>query len=94
MGRLLYETYFHILENNLIGDCPVTTTDAKRALTIYRKDAATIKGTTKYKNPEHVENPSLTPFPQCIAQWHLDVTFFIDIFYVNEIPNSFLSHYI
>ena len=54
-GRPSYETYFHILENNLIRDCLVTTADAKQALKIYRKDAATIKGKTKCKNPEHIK---------------------------------------
>ena len=47
IGRPSYNSYFHILQNNLIRECPVTVMDAKRALKIYGKDAAAIKGKTK-----------------------------------------------
>ena len=84
LGRPAYDMYMNMIENSLIRDCPITTTDVKRAMAIYGKDFANIKGKTKRFNPKHIKNPTLINLPDHILKWHLHVTICIDIFYVNK----------
>ena len=44
VGRPSHQTYIQMLENNFIRDCPVTTLDVKRALSIYGRDVCDING--------------------------------------------------
>ena len=86
IGRPSYQTYTYMLENNFIRDCPVTVLDAKRAVAIYGKDVGSLKGKTKRLRPKHTTNVNLTPLPDFILKWHINVTLCIDIFYINQMP--------
>ena len=85
LGRPAYGMYVNMIKNNLIRDCPITTTDVKRAMAIYGKDFANIKGKTKRLNPKHIKPPILITLPDHIIKWHLNVTICVDIFYINKI---------
>ena len=74
IGRPAYDHFSSIVESNLILDCPVTTSDIKRALSICGKDPATLKGKTKQSNHKHMSNLS-----DYIIKWHLNVT--VDNYY-------------
>ena len=75
-----------MITNNLIRDCPITPADLKRAMNIYGKDFASIKGKTKRLNPKHITTPTLMNLPDHIIKWHVNVTICIDIFYINKMP--------
>jgi hypothetical protein len=64
----------NILNNNLILKCPVTIDDAKRAITIYGPDTATLNGKTTKGPSQHV--PLLKPvsLPAQLLADHKDVT--------------------
>ena len=79
-----YNHFMSIVKNNLIRDCPITTLDIKRALTIYCKDPATIKGKMKRQNPKPVSSKTIIDLSDYVVKWHLNVTLCIDIFYVNK----------
>jgi len=80
IGRPSPEHFEHILSNNLIRNCPVTTDDARRAILIYGHDIAGIKGkTTKGKGRQAISfDPISIPTPLLAA--HQKVTLCTDIF--------------
>ena len=86
IGRPSQAHFEHILENNLVQNCPITVDDAKRAVLIYGADSATLKGKTTKGPSQHV--PMLKPvsLPDQIIADHTDVTLCIDCFYVQGIP--------
>ena len=86
IGRPSQAQFEHILQQNLILNCPVTVEDAKRALLIYGADSATLKGKTTKGPSLHV--PFLKPIclPEQIMHDHKDVTLSIDCFYVQGLP--------
>jgi hypothetical protein len=86
IGRPSQAHFEHILENNLIQNCPISVDNAKRAVLIYGADSATLKGKTIKGPSQHV--PMLKPvsLPDQIIGDHKDVTLCIDCFYVQGIP--------
>ena len=80
IGRPSQQVFVQALENNIIRDSPILAADTKRALSIYGKDVANIRGKTKQSSPNHVENPKLINIPDYILKWYHDVTLCIDIF--------------
>jgi Reverse transcriptase (RNA-dependent DNA polymerase)/Zinc knuckle len=82
LGRPSERFFQKILSQRLINNCPVTADDAKRALTIYGPDLATLKGKTTRKNGEHIPDINPIPLPDYIKEHHDDVTLCIDIFFV------------
>jgi hypothetical protein len=87
LGRPSEQTFQHILRNNLLHNCPVTPTDASRALTIYGKDVPYLKGTTtKTVAAPHIPAYEAVPLPPPVLQHHLNVTLCADFFYVQRIP--------
>jgi hypothetical protein len=83
LGRPSEVFFQHLLQNNLIRNCPVTVDDAKRALNIYGPDIATLKGKTVKKQNEGTDGvrPIVVPTPIMDKYSHLRL--FADIFYVN-----------
>ena len=79
-----FRIFLHMLGNNLIRECHITSSDAKRGFKVYGKDTSTIKGKTKRQTPNHIANPKLINLPVYILKWHLDITLCIDTFYINE----------
>jgi hypothetical protein len=78
IGRPSQQVFEHILNKNLIRNCPVTTADAKRAVFIYGPDTGSSQGKLTRQASEHV--PTLATISLCV-----------DIFYVNQM--LFFSQY-
>jgi ribosomal protein L15 len=83
LGRPAEAEFYHILSGNLLRNCPVTVDDAKRALTIYGPDIATIKGkTTRTDAADRVPTFEAVPLPPTIMEHHRNVTLCVDFFFV------------
>ena len=80
IGRPSQAQFEHILQHNLILNCPVTVDDAKRALFIYGPDSATLKGKTTKGPSQHVPLLKLVSLPTQLITDHRDVTLCIDYF--------------
>jgi acetolactate synthase regulatory subunit len=83
LGRPSEEEFQHILSGNLLRNCPVSVHDAKRALTIYGPDIATIKGSTTRSNAAtRIATFEAVPLPASIREHHNNVTLCVDFFFV------------
>jgi hypothetical protein len=83
LGRPSEAEFQQILSGNFLQNCPVTAADAKRALTIYGPDIATLKGkTTRTEAAEHVPTFDAIPLPPTILEHHKNVTLCVDFFFV------------
>jgi hypothetical protein len=80
IGRPSQKHFEHILRHNLIRNCPVTVDNARRALTIYGIDVATLKGRSTKTPAQHVPTFTSIPVPAPILDNHKDVTLCIDFF--------------
>ena len=79
--------FHHILQHNLIRNCPVTVDDAKRALLIYGPDVPSLKGkTTKQSAPPHIPTTLGAPLPAPILADHPAITVCADFFFVQGLP--------
>ena len=85
IGRPGYHHFFHILDNNFLRNCPITSEDMRRAIYVYGPDVAKLKGRVTRQQPAHVPTKHLIPLPMHIRSWHRRVTLCIDIFYINKI---------
>jgi hypothetical protein len=85
IGRPSQKCFEHILEKNLIRNCPVTVADAKRAVFLYGPDIGSLQGKLTRTPPEHVPTLATINLPESILEHHKDVTVSIDIFYVNKL---------
>ena len=66
IGRPDDAEFDSILRKNLIRNCPITSSDAKRALVIYGPDIAVLKGkTTRAAAAAHVPTFEAVPIPPC-----------------------------
>jgi Reverse transcriptase (RNA-dependent DNA polymerase)/Zinc knuckle len=86
IGRPSEKDFTHILQNNLIRNCPITADDARRALRIYGPDIATLKGKTVKKQNEGIPDYQAIQIPAPIIAQYKNVRLFIDIFWVNGNP--------
>jgi hypothetical protein len=86
LGRPSEADFQRILRNNYLHNCPVTPTDAARALTIYGKDVPFLKGTTTHR-PAASRVPTFTAvaIPPPVLAHHRDITICADFFYVQKI---------
>ena len=82
--------YIKMLENSMITSCDINTDNIKRADTIWGPAESVLQGKMKRKRPNtHNKIPKLA-IPLSVSQQHKQITMYIDIFYVNQIP-FFLS---
>ena len=85
IGRPTTWTFIHLIDNNLLPNCPVNHKDGLRAEQIFGPDIGSLKGKTVRRQPPRVvvEEVSL---PATIQQHYQEVTLACDIMYVNKIP--------
>ena len=89
-ARILYrnspfpgpQRFVNLLDRHYFRNCPVTSTDAKRAIHIWGKDLAYLQGKTTRSRPTHVIGMPPVPVPQTIRDLHTNVTLCVDFFYV------------
>ncbi|KAI2502265.1 Reverse transcriptase (RNA-dependent DNA polymerase) [Fragilaria crotonensis] len=83
IGRPSEAEFQRILDSGCIRNCPVTSLDAKRALTIYGPDIATLKGkTTRAGVAPRAPNFTAVALPPSVLEHHRDVTLCVDFFFV------------
>ena len=89
-ARILYrnspfpgpQRFINLLDRQYFRNCPITSTDAKRAIHIWGKDLAYLQGKTTRSRPAHVIGLPPVPIPQTIRDLHTNVTLCADFFYV------------
>ena len=86
LGRPNWNKFLRALNNNRIRNCPVTAADAKRAMFIYGREVAKIKGITTRQKPDHVPDLVPIPIPPTIKDHHNSITLCADFFFVQGIP--------
>ena len=75
----------HILRQNIIKNCPVTAEDVNIAEKIFGGDIGALKGKTTRRRPTPVRE-DLVEIPPELLQQHQDITYCMDIMYVNGMP--------
>ncbi|MGC8551180.1 MAG: hypothetical protein ACP5M4_16005, partial [Acidobacteriaceae bacterium] len=79
------ENFKNILRQNIIQNCPVTPADVDWAEKIFGPDTGTLKGRTTSKAPPRVKE-DLVEVPLELKEKHKNLTFCMDILYVNGMP--------
>ena len=85
VGCPTVENFKHILQQNIIKNCPVTIDDVNIAEKIFGPDIGALKGKTVQKTPIRVKE-DLIEIPPEIKTKHKDLIFCMDIMYVNGMP--------
>jgi hypothetical protein len=73
-----------ILDNNLLSNCPVTTSDIARAEDIFGPDLGSLKGKTVRQTPGSV-NVKNIDIPPYILENYGNVTLAADIMFINRL---------
>jgi hypothetical protein len=84
IGRPSQKTFLHILDKNLLPNCPVTHRDALNAQIMFGPDLGSLKGKTVRQSTTPIQ-PVLNDLPLEIMSQYRDVTLTGDIFFVNKI---------
>ncbi len=83
IGRPREAEFHRILDNGCIRNCPVTSTDAKCAMTIYGPDIAALKGkTTRLGAAQRAPNFAAVVLTPSVLEHHRNVTLCVDFFFV------------
>jgi hypothetical protein len=85
IGHPSTRSYLHIIENNLLPNCPVTREDVIAAEDIFGPNLGSLKGKTTWLGMSHVRTTPTT-LPMQIMSRYKDVTAAGDIIHVNTIP--------
>jgi hypothetical protein len=93
-ARALYQKLGHpseqvsnkILQESMIRNCPLTSDDAKRALQIYGRNVATLKGKTVKQKKRGTSNYQPIGIPAPIVEKYNKPRLFMDILSVNGRP--------
>ena len=83
IGRPSHKKFLHILNNNSICDCSITSQDAKIALEVYRPDKVALKGKIVCSQPPRVPITPISHLPNSIQKFHSEITLCVDIFLHN-----------
>ncbi len=85
IGRPSTRTYLHIIDNNLMPNCPITRADILAAEDIFGPNLGSLKGKTTHSTTDHVRSEH-TNIPITIMSRYRHVTIAGDIMFVNKIP--------
>lgn len=80
-----YGKFHRLLDQHYFRNCPVTSTDAKRAVHIYGEDLAALKGKTTRRSPSPITHQPLPEIPEAIKTLHCDVMLNVDYMIVQNI---------
>jgi hypothetical protein len=94
IGRPSVRQYWHIVDRNLLPNCPIRCGDINAAEDIFGGDLGCLKGKTVCRPTPHVPS-KLIPIPVQIFKQYCNMTLAGDIFQVNGIPFfATISHHI
>jgi hypothetical protein len=85
VGCPTVESFKRILRQNIIKNCPVTSADVNIAERIFGGDIGALKGKSTRNRPEPVKD-DLVDIPPELLEKHQDLTYCMDIMYVNGTP--------
>jgi hypothetical protein len=85
IGRPSTSDFLHIIKNNLLPNCPITSRDILAADDIFGPDIGSIKGKTTRSTPSRVR-PGMIDIPADIISHYRDITICADVMFVNKIP--------
>ena len=82
MGRPSETTFYRIISENTLKNCPVTIEDAKRAFYIFGPSASAVRGTTTRKKPLHIPEYHPISLPPELLEMLKNIQLNVDIFFV------------
>jgi hypothetical protein len=85
VGCPTVKNYKHILRQNIIKNCPVTAEDVNIAEKIFGGNIGALKGKSIRNRPTPVKD-DLVEIPPELLKKHQDLTYCMDIMYVNGLP--------
>ena len=85
VGHPSVQDFKAMIKNNLILNCPLTLDDIERASKIYGANIAALKGKTVRTKSDLVISDYIA-VPEDVLQANKNVTFSVDIMFVNKIP--------
>jgi hypothetical protein len=85
IGRPSTRTFMHIVENNLLPNCPINKRDIIAAEAILGPDVGSLKGKTVRRKADAV-NIKITDIPATIMSHYRDIIVGGDNMFVNKIP--------
>jgi hypothetical protein len=85
IGRPSTADFLHIIQNNILPNCPITRSDIITVDDIFGPDVGSLKGKTTRSTP-HKVRPGLVDLPAEILSHYCDVTICADVMFVNKIP--------
>ena len=85
MGRPSTRNFLHLVENNLLPNCPITRRDILAAEDIFGPDVGSLKGKTVCRTTPRVELHLVDIPPDIMSQYN-NITLCGDIMFVNRIP--------
>jgi hypothetical protein len=85
VGCPTVENFKHILRHNIIKNCPVTADDVNIAEKMFGGDIGALKGKSTRSRPTPVKD-DLVDIPPKLLEQHQDLTYCMDIMYVNGMP--------
>ena len=81
-----YNTFIKLIESNFFRNCPITTLDVKRAIHIYGKEPAVLKGKSTRPNSKSIQQQLNIPIPQTVQSEHSNISISIDYVFLQGIP--------
>jgi hypothetical protein len=85
LGCPTVENFKAILRQNIIKNCPVTIEDVAIAEKIFGPDIGSLKGKSTRSKPTPVKT-DLIEIPPELKQQHRDLTFCMDVMFINGMP--------
>jgi Reverse transcriptase (RNA-dependent DNA polymerase) len=87
LGHVSTKEFIHIVNNNLLPNCPVTKRDIMASEDIFGPELGLLKGKTVRRSPLKVDtNITYIPLPPSVHERYQEVTLSADIMYVNKVP--------
>ena len=87
LGHVSTPHFIHIVNNNLLPNCPVTKRDIMAAEDIFGPALGNLKGKTVRSSSKAVDTDiKYSPLPATVHERYQEVTLCADVMYVNGIP--------
>ena len=85
IGRPSTQDFIHLVDNNLLANCPVTRMDILAAEHIFGQDLGSLKGKTTQRKNTHVDMSKINISSELVSKYK-DVILTVDFMFVNKVP--------